>query len=128
MTSPKLNIRKSILAIATVAMLAPTTAFANDAASGLTVKSTSNAYVKMSVKAFNAGEFQSAADYSKRALKDGMSKSRRAIAYSNLCAAEAALGNDEAAAEACASALELRPGYELAEANQSALTVLFAEK
>lgn len=125
MTSPL--IKKTVLSIAAISMIAPVTAFAADAPSGLTVKSTTDAYVKMSVSAFKKGDFQKSADYSRRALKSSMSKKRQAVAYSNLCAAEAALGNTDAAGEACAAALELRPGYKLAEANQSALTILLAE-
>ncbi len=128
MTPLKMTIRKTVLSLAAAAMLAPAVAFAGDAPTDLTVKSTTNAYVKMSVRAFNEGRFEDSANYSRRALKDGMSKSRRAIAYNNLCAAEAAQGNMDAAAEACADALELRPGLEIAEANQSALTVLLAQK
>lgn len=125
MTSPL--IKKTLLSIAAVTMIAPAAAFAADAPAGLAVKSTTDVYVKMSVSAYKKGEFQKSADYSRRALKSNMSKKRQAVAYSNLCAAEAALGNTEAAGEACSSALELRPGYELAEANQSALTILLAE-
>jgi len=126
MTSPL--IRKSLMTIAAAAMMLPTAAFAADAPSGLTVKSTTNGIVKMSVKAFNNGDYERSAKLSKQALKAGMSKNRRAIAYTNLCAAEAALGNMEAAGEACENALDLRPGYEFAVANKSALTVLLAEK
>ena len=125
MTSPL--IKKTLLSIAVATMLAPAAVFAADAPSGLSVKTTTDPFVKMSVSAFKKGEFQKSADYSRRALKSGMSKKRQAVAYNNLCAAEAALGNVEAAGEACASALELRPGYAVAEANQSALTVLLAE-
>lgn len=126
MTSPL--IRKSLMTLAAAAMLVPATAMASDAPTGLSVKSTTNGYVKMSVKAYKTGDFERAAKLSKRALKDGMSKNRRAIAYSNLCAAEAALGNMDAATEACDKALNLRPGYEFATANKSALTVLLAQK
>lgn len=82
----------------------------------------------MSVKAFKKGEYERSAAFSKRALKDGLSKSRKAIAYANLCSAEAASGNMEAAAEACDASLELQPGFEIAEANRSALTTLLAAK
>ena len=133
MTSPQTNtplktVRKTLLTLAAATMIMPAMAMAGDAPSGLTVKSTTNGYIKMSVKAFNKGEFERSASLSKRALKDGLSKRRRAIALSNLCAAEAAMGNMDAAAEACGQSLELRPGYELAQANKSALTVLLAQK
>lgn len=122
------KIQKTILTIAAATLMAPALSFAADAPTGLAVKTTTNGYVKMSVKAYKAGEFERSAKLSKRALKDGMSKSRRAIALNNLCAAEAALGNMDAATEACDKSLELRPGFELAAANKSALTVLLAQK
>lgn len=126
MTSPL--IRESLMTIAAAAMMIPTAALAADAPTGLTVKSTTNGIVKMSVKAFKKGDYERSARLSKKALKAGMSKNRRAIAYTNLCAAEAALGNMEAATEACDTALDLRPGYDFATANKSALTVLLAQK
>lgn len=128
MTSPKMTIRKTLLCVTVAAMMVPAVSFAADAPTGFTVKSTTNSYVKMSVSAYKDGDYERSANFSRRALEDGMSKSRRAIAFNNLCAAEAALGNMDAAAEACMSALELRPNLDIAEANQSALTVLLAER
>lgn len=126
LTSP--SIKKTLLTLVAAAMLAPAAAFAGDAPAGLTVKSTTDGFVKMSVKAFKKGEFQRSADLSRRALKQGISVKRQAVVYGNLCAAEAALGNMEAAGEACAASLEMRPGYAVAEANKSTLTVMLAEK
>lgn len=125
-TSPL--IKKTFLTLAAAAMLAPAAAIAGDAPTGFTVKTVNNGYAKISVRAFQDGDFERSAAYSRRALEDGMSKTRRAIVYNNLCAAEAALGNMDAAAQACDKALEMRPGYDIAEANQSALTVLLAQK
>jgi len=134
-TSAKTTFRKTLLTLAAVSMMAPamvpSMAQAGDTTTNaphMAVKTTSNAYVKLGVKAYKNGEFDRSIAFHKRALNDGLSKSRRAIAQSNLCASYAAIGDMEAATEACDAALELKPGYELAVANKSALTVLLAQK
>jgi len=126
--SPKITIRKTLLTLAAATFMVPGAAIAADAPTALTVKTTTNGYVKMSVKAFKKGEYARSIAYSNRALNDGLSKSRRAIVYNNLCAAHAAIDDMESAAQTCDMALELKPGFELAENNKTALTVLLAQK
>ena len=78
------------------------------------------------MKAFKKGDFQRSAKMSEAAIKNKISKRRQAVAQSNLCAALGELGQFEDAANACDTALELRPGYATAEANKSALTIRLA--
>ncbi len=84
------------------------------------VRSTSDVNIKMGVKAFKAGEFDRAVAFNQKAIKSGLSKSRKAIAYSNLCAALAAQGDRAAAVAACDSALALRPELKEAAQNRAA--------
>lgn len=121
---------KTILSLAVIAVLTPASAWAGDKtdkSSGFVMKTTTNMYINWSVDAFNRGEHERSIAYSQKALDEGLSDSRSAIALSNLCAALAVTGKTKAAKEACSKALTLRPGYEPALANKAALTVLFAQ-
>lgn len=92
------------------------------------VKSSADSHIRSSARAFKRGNTEKSIRYSHLALKSGLSPKRAAIAHSNLCAAYAVLGDMEAASEACDTALELRPDYEPAITNSSALTVKLAQK
>ena len=110
--------------------MVPAVANAGDtapASNDFVVKSSTDAMIKLSVKAFNNGEYERSIAYSQRALDSGLSKSRKAVAQNNLCAANAVLGQMDEAAEACNAALELRPEFEPAQTNKAALTVLLAQ-
>lgn len=74
-----------------------------------TMRKTTNTAVKFAVSAFNDGDYMRSALYSEKALEAGLSPKRRAVAYSNLCAALGAAGKLDAALEACDQALTLRP-------------------
>jgi len=126
-----MTIRKTLLTLTIAAMMTPAMASATDItapSTELTVQSTTDGMIKLGAKAFQKGEFERSLAYSKRAVKSGLSKKRKAIAQSNICAANAALGNMDAAREACDAALDLRPGYEPAQDNKAALTVMLAQK
>lgn len=126
-----MTLQKTLLTITMIALLAPTTAMASDIAdntANFVVKTTTDGNIKRSVKAFNQGEFERSIAYSKKALDSGLSKRRKAIAQSNLCAALAVTGNMDAANAACTDALALRPDYEPAQLNKSALTIMLAQK
>jgi len=70
---------------------------------------TSNGTILAGIKAFEKGKFAKAAVYQRAAIKSGLSKSRRAAAYTNLCAAQGAAGELEAAMNACEAALAIKP-------------------
>lgn len=126
-----MTIRKTLLTIAALSLMAPAvSASATDASTAnvFTVKTTTDYRVKKAAKAFRKGEFERSIAYSNKALNAGLSSKRKAIAYTNICAAEASLGNMEAAAEACDSALNLRPDYAPAVSNKAALRVMLAQK
>ncbi len=126
-----MTLRKTLLSIAALSLMAPAiTASATDAApeNVFTVKTTTDYRVKKAAKAFKKGEFERSIAYSNQALNAGLSRKRKAIAYSNICAAEASLGNMEAASKACDSALDLRPDYAPALSNKAALRVMLAQK
>ncbi|PHR59247.1 MAG: hypothetical protein COA47_09805 [Robiginitomaculum sp.] len=110
MSSPKLIKTIALglsMSLAGIAMAPMATAAGAEPTFAL--KSNSNGKIRAGANAFQKGDFSKAAFFQKAALKSGLSKSRKAAAYTNLCAAEGALGNLEAAKTACASALELRP-------------------
>lgn len=97
------------------------TAFAADNTTEFGVTSNATRSIRSAASAFEKGEFAKSEVYSRRALKEGLKKSRKAVAYSNLCAALGAQGEHETAQEACAAALKIAPKNEQALANQAAL-------
>ncbi len=129
-----MTIRTTLLALSAAAMmtttLAATPAMAGDNPSIFSqwkVETSTDYYVKAGAKAFKKGDYNRSVAYSNKAIDKGLSSKREAIAYSNLCAAHGALHETAAAAEACDKALELRPDYAPAQANQAGLRTLFAQ-
>ncbi len=119
----------TLAALAMTATLPATSAMAADAPKGdFTVKSTTNGYIKLGVQAFKKGDYEKSIRITHSALGQGLSSKKAAIAHSNLCAAYAKLEVLDKAQQACASALELRPGYEPAETNKASLTIRLAQK
>lgn len=128
-----LKLRHGLLTLATAVLAFPAaSAMAADAvpptSTAFVAQSAADAQIRAGAKAFRKGEFERSITYSRRALKSSLSSKRAAIAHSNLCAAYGSLGDMEKAATSCASALELRPGYEPAVTNKAALTVQLAQK
>jgi len=130
MTTTKMTIRKTLLTLTAATLLLPAAALASDATPNhnLAVKTTTDYHVKQSAKSFKKGEFERSARYATKAINSSMSDKRKAIAFTNLCAANAAMGDMTAAKEACDEALVLRPGYAPAENNKAALTIMLAQK
>ena len=124
--------RKAVAMIATATLLSAAGAIAADqtapAQAGFETATTTNGKVRLSIKAFKKGDFERSAAFSKSALKSSMSDRRAAIVHTNLCAAYGEMGELEQAAEACDTALELRPDYQPALVNREALTVRLAQK
>ncbi len=126
-----MTIRKTLLTLAATSLMIPAFAFASDTApnaNSFIVKSSADSMTRIAAKAYKKGDYARTVGYSKRALKAGLSTNRQAIAYNNICAAEAQLGDMIAASEACTKALELRPDFEPAKVNKAALTVMMAKK
>ncbi|MDB2437147.1 hypothetical protein N9W89_00400 [Hellea sp.] len=119
----------TLAALAITTTLAPASAMATDApTASFVVKSTTDGRVKLGVKAFKRGDFERSVRWSKSALEGSLSSRKEAVAYSNLCAAYAKLGQMEEAQEACDSALELRANYAPAIVNKASLITRLAQK
>lgn len=123
----RLNFPKMVAATLAATLILPA-ASAMAADSTFAAKSASDSNIRASAKAFNKGDYAKSVAFSKAALRATSSKKRQAIAHTNLCAAYAELGHMDMAKANCDAALELRPGYNLAESNKAALTVKLAQK
>jgi len=119
----------SLAALAITATLPSASAMASDAStSNFVVQKTTDGRIKLGVKAFKKGDFEKTVRVTRSALNTSLSPKKAAIAHSNLCAAYAKLEMLDKAQQACAAALELRPGYEAAETNKASLTIQLAQK
>jgi len=117
----------TLAALAMTATLPVASAIATDAPSAdFVVQKTTDGRIKLGVKAFKKGDFEKTIRVTRSALKSSLSPKKAAIAHSNLCAAYAKLEMLNEAAEACATALELRPGYDAAITNKASLTIRLA--
>ena len=106
-------------ALAVLSPLAAPIAAAQDASPAFEVRKTTNTAVKFSVAAFNNGDYSKAARYSRSAIAAGLSPSRRAVAYNNLCASLGAMEqNLDEAIDACDAAIALRPTLSEAHNNR----------
>lgn len=119
----------TLAALAMTATLPTATAMAADAPTGsFVVKRTTDGRIKLGVKAFKKGDFEKTVRVTRSALNTSLPPKKAAIAHSNLCAAYAKLEMLDEAQQACAAALELRPGYEAAVTNKASLTIRLAQK
>ena len=85
------------------------TAMANEAQLQFSVESNATRSIRSAATAFEKGQFSKSASFSKYALKQGLKKSRKTAAYSNLCAALGTQGEYDDALEACDKAIDLAP-------------------
>lgn len=125
--SSKSVITKSLITLSALAALTAgvsASAYAQGSAAPAeyAVRKSSDVNVKMGVKAFKAGDYARAVSYNRKAIKSGLSKRRKAIAYSNLCAALGAQGDYAGAIAACDTALTLRGDLKEAAQNRAAAT------
>jgi len=119
----------TLAALAITATLPTASAMAADAPKGdYVVQKTTDGRIKLGVKAFKKGDFEKTVRVTRSALNAALSPKKAAIAHSNLCAAYAKLEMLDKAQQACAAALELRPGYEAAQTNKASLTIRLAQK
>lgn len=127
---PQTTIGKTTLkaALATIMLTGlTTTAMANEASLQFSVESNATRSIRSAATAFERGDFSKSASFSKYALKQGLKKSRKTAAFSNLCAALGAQGELEDAMEACNKALDLVPKNWHALSNRAVLYSLNGE-
>ena len=128
-TIPKNAGLATIAALTITATLPTASAMAKEATTEkFVVQKTTDGRIKLGVKAFKKGYFEKTVRVTRSALNAALSPKKAAIAHSNLCAAYAKLEMLDKAQQACAAALELRPGYEAAQTNKASLTIRLAQK
>ncbi|PHR91341.1 MAG: hypothetical protein COA69_12585 [Robiginitomaculum sp.] len=106
-------------------------AFAADMAEAtpqFSVQSNATRSIRSGASAFEQGNFAKSVVFSKRALKEGLKKSRKTVAYSNLCAGLGAQGAYDDAREACDSALKIAPQNWQAFSNRAVVNWLSGDK
>lgn len=108
------------------------TAFAGDITTApmtqFNVSTNVSGIIGSAATAFERGDFAKSASFSRYALKQGLRKSKKAKAYSNLCAALGAQGQYESAVEACSSAIKIAPTNWQAYENRAAAYWLSGKK
>jgi len=119
-------IKLAAVSLALTVLAAP--ALASDGAPQFSVQSTATRSIASAATAFEKGDFSKSAAYSRHALKQGLKKSRRTVAYSNLCAALGAQGQYDKARDACDSALKASPQNWQAFSNRAAVNWLSGDK
>lgn len=107
-------------------------AFASDSAASVapafSVSSNATRSIGSAASAFEKGNFTKSVSFSRHALKQGLKKSRKTVAYSNLCAALGAQGEYGEAIEACDSAIKIAPTNWQAYSNRAAANWLSGNK
>ena len=99
---------KAVLATIALACMTTTT-MANEAQLQFSVESNATRSIRSGATAFEKGQFAKSASFSNYALKQGLKKSRKTAAFSNLCAALGAQAEYETAMDACNKAIDLAP-------------------
>lgn len=125
-----MSYRYGLVAFATIATLGFTNApaFAKTATPSFAIQSTSDTYTRLGYKAYQKGNYEKAGHYATKASAKGNQKSRRAIAYTLLCASLGQQNAFEAALEACDSAIELSPSNWRAVNNRGVVNYLTGDK
>ncbi len=126
-----MSYRNGIAAIAAVAFLGLVSVPAVSAETGtpsFATQSAANANIRGGYNAYARGDYKDAVTFNKRATKKGLRKSRRSIAYANLCASYGQLGDLDAALEACNTAMELSPKNWRAGNNRGVVEFLAGNK
>ncbi|NNC37056.1 MAG: hypothetical protein HKO02_06350 [Hyphomonadaceae bacterium] len=109
-------------AIAAITLAGMTgTAMANDTQLQFSVESNATRSISSAATAFERGDYAKSVSFSKYALKQGLKKSRKTAALSNLCAALGVQAQYDDAMEACNKALELKPDNWRALSNRAVL-------
>lgn len=115
-------------ALAFIGVLATPAAHAEAGTPAFAVQSIAGSHMRLGYNAYQAGDYEKAARFTTKGTVKGIKKSRRAIAYSNLCAALGQQGVLDAAREACASALEMAPNNWRAMNNRGVVNYLAGDK
>ncbi len=122
LNTPYYFIAIAILSLTELSPLASTAHAQNNTVPYFTSESAADAYIRKGHAEYRKGHWEKSILYSNKAVKQGLSPQRKAIAYSNLCAAYGQIGKLKEARIACDKALEIRPNYEPALLNINALT------
>ena len=104
-----MSLRHTLAAIAAASafsIIGAGTALAGNSPS-FAVQSAADTYIRGGYSAYERGAFKKAAVFSRRATAKGNKKTRRSIAYANLCAALGQQNQLDAALAACDSAIAL---------------------
>lgn len=109
-------------------MALSSTALAGDNVPQFSVIRTSTNTIAAGADAFKRGDLTKSESFSRHSLKSGLSKSRKAAAYNNLCAALGTKGDYASALEACDKAISLKPKKWQAYSNRAAVNLLKGEK
>ncbi len=126
-----MSYRHGLAAIAAIALLgvfgAPA-AYAETGAPSFAVQNTANSHTRMGYNAYARGDYAKAAVYSTKGTAKSFKKSRRSIAYANLCASLGQQNTLDAALEACDAAIELSPANWRALNNRGVVKYLAGDK
>lgn len=113
-------------ALAAAALLAAPVLADAAAPAFVATKTAGNEALRAGANALAKGKLELAASLSRQALNKGLSPSRKAAAYANLCAAEAQLGA-EALPPACDEAIALEPDFAAGYINRGAARLLLGD-
>jgi Flp pilus assembly protein TadD len=122
----KTTIKTTIAATVLAVMASP--ALAADANLQFSVDSNATRSISASATAFKKGDYRQSIAFSSNALKQGLKKTRKATAYSNLCAALGAEGELELAKKACDQAVEANPRNWQALSNRAVINALVGDQ
>ncbi len=126
-----MSYRHGIAAVAAFALLGVFGAPAAHAESGtpsFAVQNAADSNIRGGYNAYARGDYKQAGTFLTRATAKGNKKSRRSIAYANLCANLGQQNNLDAALEACGTALELAPTNWRALNNRGVVKYLAGDK
>lgn len=99
----------ALAAVSTLALAGAPAALAQNATPSFAVQTAADSYIRGGYSAYERGHFRKSAVFSVHATAKGNKKSRRSIAYANLCAALGQQARLDAALDACNSAVDLAP-------------------
>ncbi len=99
----------AVVAFALLGVVSAPAAHAETTTPSFAVQSTAGSHARLGFNAYERGDYAKAISFTNKATAKGIKKSRRSIAYANLCASYGQQSELDAALEACNTALELAP-------------------
>ncbi len=115
-------------AIAVLGLVSIPAAQASAATPEFAVQNAANSNIRGGYNAYTRGDYKIAKTFNVRATAKGIKKSRRSIAYSNLCATLGQLNTLDAALDACNSAVKMAPNNWRALNNRGVVNYLAGKK